>query len=138
MSGHQEKSKMKDLIIHKITDLQLHIRHHSISKVQIWGFGLIYDISLQALPWKPPPYFKEQRQSKNPYLSSYEERWVDKLKYFTVMSKLCCIADLIWLMMNESKKLVKGSVHKDNIFIVHDALVLIKAKEKLTWMIYKG
>ena len=33
--GHQAKSKMKDLIIQKITDLQLHIRHHGIPKVQI-------------------------------------------------------------------------------------------------------
>ena len=33
---------------------------------------------------------------------------------------------------------MKGSVHKDDLFIVHDALVLMKEKEKINWMIYKG
>ena len=41
-------------------------------------------------------------------------------------------------MMNESEKLAKGSVHKDNLFIVHYALVLITEKETINWMIYKG
>ena len=40
-------------------------------------------------------------------------------------------------MMNESEKLMKGSVHKDNLFIVHDALVLMTEKETINWMIYK-
>ena len=41
-------------------------------------------------------------------------------------------------MMNESKKLMKGSVNKDNIFIVHGDLVLMTEKEIINWMIYKG
>ena len=72
--GHQAKSKMKDLSIHTITDIQLHVRHHGMPKVQIWGFGQIYEISLQALPGKPPPYFKDHRQYKNMYLLSYVYR----------------------------------------------------------------
>ena len=30
--------------------------------------------------------------------------------------------------MNEAEKLIKGSVHKDDFFIVHDALVLMSEK----------
>ena len=41
-------------------------------------------------------------------------------------------------MMNEGEKLMKGSVHEDNFFIVHDALVLMTAKEAIKWMIQKG
>ena len=53
---------------------------------------------------------------------------MDKLKSSTAMSKLCCITDLIRFMMNEAEKLMKGSVHEDDLFIVHDALVLMTSK----------
>ena len=50
------------------------------------------------------------------------------------MSKFCCITDLIWFMMKEAENLLKGSVHEDDFFIFHDALVLITAKETIEWM----
>ena len=50
------------------------------------------------------------------------------------MSKLFCITDLIRFMIKEAENLMKGSAHKDDFFIVHDALVLMTAKEKIKWM----
>ena len=50
------------------------------------------------------------------------------------MSKFYCITDLIRFMMKETDKLMKGSVHEDNFFIVHDVLVLMTAKETIKWM----
>ena len=50
------------------------------------------------------------------------------------MSKFCCITDLIRFMMREAENLMKGSVHEDDLFIVHDALVLMTAKETIEWM----
>ena len=50
------------------------------------------------------------------------------------MSKFCCITDLIGFMMKEAENLMKWSVHEDNLFIVHDALVLMKAKETIQWI----
>ena len=50
------------------------------------------------------------------------------------MSKFCCITDLIQFMMKEAENLMKGSVHEDDLFIVHDALVLMTAKEAIKWM----
>ena len=47
------------------------------------------------------------------------------------MSKFCCITDLIRFMMKEAEKPTKGSVHEDNFFIVHDALVLMTEKETI-------
>ena len=41
-------------------------------------------------------------------------------------------------MMNEAEKLTKGSVHEDNFYIAHDALVLMTAKETINWMKQKG
>ena len=63
---------------------------------------------------------------------------MDKLKSSTAMSKFCCITDLILFMVNESEKLMKGSVHDDNSYIVHDALVLMTAKEMINWRNKKG
>ena len=37
-------------------------------------------------------------------------------------------------MMKEAENLMKGSVHEDDFFIVHDALVLMTAKETIEWM----
>ena len=59
---------------------------------------------------------------------------MDTLKSYTAMSKLYCITNLIRFTMNESEKLMKGSVHKEYLFIFHNALVLITAKEKINWM----
>ena len=54
------------------------------------------------------------------------------------MLKLFCITNLIRFMMNESEKLMKGSVHKDDLFIIHDALVLMTENETIKCMIQKG
>ena len=40
--------------------------------------------------------------------------------------------------MNESEKLMKGSVHKDDFFIVHNALVSMTAKKKINWTRQNG
>ena len=37
-------------------------------------------------------------------------------------------------MMKEAENLMKGSVHEDGFFIVHDALVLMTAKETIQWI----
>ena len=39
-----------------------------------------------------------------------------------------CITDLIRFVMNEAEKLMKGSVHEDDFYIVHDVLVLMTEK----------
>ena len=63
---------------------------------------------------------------------------MEKLKSSTPMSKFCCISDLIRFMMNEAENLMKGSVHEEYFFIVHNTLVLMKAKETINWMRKNG
>ena len=41
-------------------------------------------------------------------------------------------------MMNLGEKLMKGSVHKDDLFIFQDDLVLMAEKETIKWMRQKG
>ena len=50
------------------------------------------------------------------------------------MSKFRCITDMIRFMIMEAENLMKGSVHEDDFFIVHDALVLMTVKEMIKWM----
>ena len=71
---------------------------------------------------------KDHRKARNPYYSRYGDKWVEKLKSSSSMSKFCCITDLIRFMMKEAGNLMKGSVHEDDFFIVHDALVLMTAE----------
>ena len=59
---------------------------------------------------------------------------MEKLKSSTTMSKLCCITDLIRFMTNEAENLMKGLVHEYDFYILHDALVLMAAKDTITWM----
>ena len=55
----------------------------------------------------------KDRKARNPYYSRYGERWVEKLKTSSSMSKFCCITDLIRFMMKEAENLMKGYVHED-------------------------
>ena len=126
--------KINDINIHTIADLQRYVRPYGLPKLPICGLCQIYEHGMVALPWKPTPTIKDHRKAKNPYFSGYGERWVEKLKSPSSMLKLCCVTDLIRFMMKESEKLMKGSVHDDDFFIVHDYLVLMKSKETIKWM----
>ena len=50
------------------------------------------------------------------------------------MSKFCCITNLIRFIMKEVDNPITGYVHKDDLFIVHDDLVLMTAKNTIEWM----
>ena len=76
----QGKAKMNEMNIHIIADLQRYVRSYGFPKLPIRGLGQIYEYGLVALPRKPMPYIKDHRKAKNPYLSRYGERLVEKLK----------------------------------------------------------
>ena len=126
---------MNEMNIQTIADLKRCVQQYGFPKLPIRGFRQIYELELETLPKKPPTSIKDNRKAKNPYFLRYGERWVDKLKSSSSISKFCCITDMVWFMMKEGEKLTKCSVHEDDLFIVHDALVLMTAKETITWMI---
>ena len=119
---------MKEMNIHTIDDLQSYVRLYGFHKLPIWVFGRIYEHGLEDLLGKPTPSIKDHRKAKNPYFSGYGERWVEKLKSSSSMSNFFCITDLIRFMIKEAEKLVKGSMHEDDLFIVRDDLVLVTSK----------
>ena len=107
---------------------------YGFPKLSIRGLDQIYENRLEALPDKPKTSIKYHRKAKNPHLSRYEEIWVEKLKSSSSMSKLCSITDMVQYMIKEGEKMMKGSVSDDDLFIVHDALVLITEKETTKWI----
>ena len=131
--GKQGEVKMNEINIHTIADLERYVRSYGLPKLPICGLVQIYEHGLVALPGKPTPSIKDHRKAKNPYFSRYGEIWIEKLKSSSSMSNFCCITDLIRVMMTEAEKLMKGSVHEDDFFIFHDALVLMAAKETIEW-----
>ena len=113
---------MNEINVRTITNFQRHVRSYGLPKLPIRGLGQFYEHALVALPGKPTPSIKDHRKAKNSYFSRYRERWVERLKSSSSMSKFGCIIDL------------KVCVHEDDLFIVHDALVLMTAKEMIEWM----
>ena len=132
--GKQGEVKMNEINIHTIADLQRYVRSYGLPKLPIRGLGQIYEHGLLSLPGKPMSSIKYHRKAKTPYFSRYGEKWVDKLKSSSSVSKFCCIIDLIRFMMKEAENPMKGSVREDDFFIVHDALALMTEKEAIKWM----
>ena len=118
--GKQREAKMNEMNIHAISDLQRNFWSYGLPKLPIRCFVRIYEHGLEAQPGKPTNSIKDHRKAKNMYFSRYGERWVEKLKSSSSTSKFFCITDLIWFIMKEAEKLMKGSVNEDDLFIVHD------------------
>ena len=113
---------MNEININTIANLQRYVRSYGLPKLPIHGLCQIYEHGLVDLPGKPTPSIKDHRNAKIPisFLSSSK-------------SKFCCITDLIRFMMKEAENLMKVSVNEDDLFIVHDDLVLSTEKETIKW-----
>ena len=97
--GKQGEVKINEINVHTIANFQRYVRSYGLPKLSICGLGQIYEHALVALPGKPAPSVKDHRKARNPYYLRYGDRWVEKLKFSSSMSKFCCITDLIRFMM---------------------------------------
>ena len=86
--GSQGEAKMNEMNIHTISYLQRYVRSYGLPKQPIRGFGQIYEHGLEALPGKTTPSIKDHRKAKNKYFLRYGERWVEKLKSSSYLSKI--------------------------------------------------
>ena len=85
--GKQGEVKMHEIKVHTISDFQWYVQSYGLPKLSISGLGQIYEHALVALPRKPSPSVKGHRKARNPYYSRYGDRWVEKLKSSSSMSK---------------------------------------------------
>ena len=101
--------------------------------IWIWLWLCFLDLDLALALASGSGYVSGSGSGSGSY-SVYINRWVEKLKSSSSMSEFCCVTDLIPFMMKEAENLMKGSVHEDDFFIVHDDIVLMTAKETIQWM----
>ena len=85
--GKQEEVRMHEINVQTIADFQMYVQSYGLPKLSIRGLCQIYDHALVALTRKPMPSIKDQRKARNTYYSRYGERWVEKLKKSSSMSK---------------------------------------------------
>ena len=97
--GKQGEVKINDINVHTIANFQRYVQSYGLPRLTIRSFVQIYEHGMEALPGKSTPSIEDNRKARNPYFSIYGERWVEKLKTPSSMSKFCCITDLIWFMM---------------------------------------
>ena len=76
----------------------------------------------------------DHRKAENPYLSRYGDTWSQELKKSSALSPYRPITDLIHHIMKESSRLMSGTSHANDWYIMHDALSLMTAKETKQWM----
>ena len=79
---------MNDMNIYTIAALKMYVLSYGFPKLPIQGFGQIYEHGLEALPGKTTPSIKDHRKAKNKYFLRYGERWVEKLKSSSYLSKI--------------------------------------------------
>jgi hypothetical protein len=83
----------------------------------------------------------DHRQATNPYKSRFPETYLEEIKKDQECLPYLCIQDLVWHMVLESERMMKGSKHENNFRFAHDALSTLTAKETIEWMkttSYKG
>ena len=85
--GKQGEVKMNEINIHAIADLQRYVRPYGLPKLPICCLGQNFEHGLVALPGKPTSSIKDHRKARNPYFLRYGERWVDKLKSSSSISR---------------------------------------------------
>ena len=71
--GKQGESKMNEMNIHTIADLQRYVWSYGFPKLPIQGVCRIYEHGLEALPGKPMTSIKDHRKSKNLYPSEFQQ-----------------------------------------------------------------
>jgi len=79
--------------------------------------------------------FVDHRKHSNPYQSRYGEAWEAEIKQVGAMKKIVCIKELITHVVEETRRVMRGTKFEDNFYFYHDALSLMTAAETRKWML---
>ncbi len=120
--------------IKQLTNIKDIERTDGISEKKLTG---LYQQALTAMDEDCPPDI-DHRKKDNPYKSKYGTEWKKYLKKSVTFSHSVSIADYIVHMMEESKRVMEGTIHEDTWMVYHDALSLMTSKGTKDWMKKKG
>ena len=87
----------------------------------------------KALDQDSPPNIDHQKH-ENPYKSRYGSDWKTQLKKSVTFCHSTSICDYIEHMMEQSRKVMEGTIHEDTWMVYHDALSLMTSKATKEWM----
>jgi len=80
----------------------------------------------------------DHRVCSNPYESKFGDDWEQHLQASPTFSHSSYICNYIEHMMNESERVMKGTIHEKTWMVYHDALSIMTSKSTKQWMKEKG
>ena len=89
-------------------------------------------------PGACPHKIVDHRLAENPYYSRHGSFWEEEIKKTAFMKQYCCIRELVQHIHDFSNETFKGTVHENDWFFYHDALVTLTVKSTVAWMKQKG
>ena len=98
---------------------------------------ILIEQASEALDQDCPPTI-DHRKHDNPYKSRYGSDWKTQLKKSVTFCHSVSICDYIEHMMEQSRNIMKDTIHEDTWMVYHDALSLMTSKSTKEWMRKKG
>jgi hypothetical protein len=106
--------------------------------LSITKLGPAHAQAQKCIDGEHPPKI-DHRKADNPCVARCgDDKWEEKIKQVSQMSLCVCITDLVEHVVNEIKRLMKGTKHEEDWMFYYDALTLMTAKETIAWMKEKG
>ena len=69
----------------------------------------------------------DHRAHPNPYQSRYPDDFIERIRTSSAMKPFVCITRLVSFILEESKRVMQGTIHEDDWYFYHDALSLMTA-----------
>ena len=127
---------LTDLGITKVGDLK-HLPPDNITdlkELKIRSLQQILSAANDSALGSSPYTTTDHRKEPNPYLSKYGDEWRTVISKTVGLSPFVCVTSLVTYIIEESTRIMKGTVHEHDWYFYHDALSLMTAKTTLTWM----
>ena len=80
----------------------------------------------------------DYRKNPNPYESRYGLDWRMEVNKSSFLRCYACVSNIIEHMVSETKRVFKGTTHKNSYLFYYDALSLMTEKENCKWTKEKG
>ena len=138
--GQKTVEKLKLIGIKTVNDLQKMTNLNDIISpdgLSVNKVTQLIEQASKALDQDCPPTI-DHRKHENPYKSRYGSDWKTQLKKSVTFCHSISICDYIKHIMEQSRNIMKDTIHEDTWMVYHDALSLMTSKSTKEWMRKKG
>ena len=134
--GEKTKQKLISANINCVGDLK-GMSNQPVPGISPSTLQFLKDQAQLAKDEDAPPKI-DHRKAANPYLSRFGPDWETHLKKSSCFSSHVVITDYLDHIMQESKKVMEGTMFEDNCYFYHDALSLMTYAKTKEYMKSKG